>query len=221
MAKRKKPEGWRNKRVDDSWRHSQAARGMKTVYTKRHPREPWLPDELFTVGGKGRWIDDSAGAIPVHYVQDLARGIEVVEPGGRSVRALKLYGETPKFGLIGTVGQYAKAGGFETSLSEDVAEKWHASVILSYMPLTAHVGPEVGYHVHPGYNTPGSPYDTEMEARAAADRAAAKFLSGRTFEKAVEADRARIVQRQEKIWDEQHKRYEFQKMVKGLPKVDR
>ncbi len=216
---RKKPEGWRNKRVDDSWRHSQAAKGMKTVYMKRHPREIWLPTELFGVGGKGRWIDNSSGSIPVHHVQDLQRGIEIVEDSGRSVGALKLYGETPKFGLIGRVGQFAKAGGFDSSLSEDVAEKWNAAVILSYMPLTAHVGPNVGYHVHPGYYTPGSPYDTEMEARAAADRAAAKFLSGRTFEQAVKDDRARIVRREEKIWDERRRQYEFQKLVKGLPPV--
>ncbi len=215
----KKPEGWRNKHIDDSWRHSMAARGMKTVYTKKHPREVWLPEELFAFGGKGRWIDDSMGSIPIHNILDLEHGIEIVEDSGRSVAASKLYDETSKYGLTGHVYQYSKAGGYDSSVSPSDSEKWTGEVVFSYKPLSTHVGPNIGYHVHPDYNVPGSPFNTEMEARAAVDFAAAKFLRGRTFTKAVEEDRSRIEGRQEAKWDEQTRRYEFQKALKGLPPV--
>lgn len=217
---RRKPEGWRNKRPEDPWRHAQAAKGMKTVYPKgRRPRSLSLPVELFKAGGKGHWIDDSHAGIPVHHVLDLTRGIEVVDEPSPHIGAIKLYGETAKYGLTGSVWQYGKATGFDPT-PEEVAEKWGAGVILSERPLGTHVGPNVGYHVHPDYDTPGSPYETEKEARAAADREAAKFLRGRSFEKAVEEDFSRVVQMQEAKWAEQYRQYELQKMIKKLPKVD-
>lgn len=206
--------GWHR----ESARHAQAARGIKTTYVKSpKSRETWLINELFKAGGKGRWIDDSSPGIPVHHVLDLKRGIEVVEEPQSHVRAVKLYDETSEFALIADVWQIGKAGGYGSSIDSSIAEKWKPQVLLMHQPYYhAMPGPNVGYNVF----SPRREFNTEKEARAAADREAAKFLRGRTFEKAVEDEFSQVRSRQEEVWEEQHRRSEFLKMMKKLPKVD-
>lgn len=205
--------GWHR----ESARHAQAARGIKTTYVKSpKSRETWLVNELFKAGGKGRWIDDSSPGIPVHHVLDLERGIEVVEEPQPHVRAVKLYDETPEFALIADVWQVGKAGGYGSSIDSSIAEKWKAEVLLMHQPYYSAVpGPKVGYNV---FDTRRE-FNTEEEARAAADRGATKFLHGRTFEKAVEDEFSRTRRKQEEKWAEQHRRSELFKMLKKLPKV--
>lgn len=204
----RKGRGWHGEPV----RHAKAARGIKTAKPKRG-FGPRLAGGNIQEARKslGQWVDDSY-TLPVHHIIDLSKGIVATEDA-TSIGSTKIYGETPRFMLVGEVFQLK--GGMMSSLPESEVGKWGAS--LDFRDYTSGAG--VDYRIF-FWHERDKPFDTEQEAQRSIDKKAKEFLRGRPLEVAAKDEFARLKKEREAWIEDFTKRYEFQKMVKKLPKAD-
>lgn len=203
----RKGRGWHGEPV----RHAKAARGIKTAKPKRGSgrKRPGLAMQE-AQKAPGQWVDDS-WTLPVHHIIDLSKGIVATE-ADPSIGSMKIYGETPRFMLVGEVFQLK--GGIMSS-SPEFEGKWGAS--LDFRDYTSGAG--VDYRIF-FWHERDKPFDTEREAQRSMDKKAKEFLRGRSLEAAAKDEFARLKKEREAWIEDFTKRYEFQKMVKKLPKAD-
>ncbi len=129
---RTKPEGWRNKRPDDPFRHAQAAKGIKSHVLNALEGVGWEQQSMTQTGGKAI---EAALLAADHELDELLEALETDH--GTGINPVTL--EQSESGLTGPPGyMYYMSRGTKSMARAEAAqlrkEGWLARVVPSGVP---------------------------------------------------------------------------------------